>query len=134
MALLVFISAKSSNHRTVALCLIATHFLMPFIVINSFSACVDIGGERACTLAGVMNFFGQTGAFFMSIFSGRIVDFTHSFDTPQFLMAGILLLGALLWIGIDASKKITNFETHDNRLDPYPLDDRPSRRHPHQRA
>jgi hypothetical protein len=55
----------------------------------------------------LMNFFGQTGAFIMSIFFGRIVDFTHSFDTPQFLMAGILLLGALLWIGIDASKKIT---------------------------
>ena len=107
MALLVFLSAESSNHLTVSLCLLSAHFFMPFTVINSFSACVDIGGERACTLAGIMNFFGQTGAFIMSIFFGRIVDFTHSFDTPQFLMACVLLLGALLWIGIDASRKIT---------------------------
>jgi ACS family glucarate transporter-like MFS transporter len=107
MALLIFISAKSSNHLTVALCLISAYFFQPVTVNNSFSACVDIGGSRACTLAGIMNFFGQTGAFIMSIFFGRIVDFTHSFDTPQFLMAGVLLLGALLWIGIDASKKIT---------------------------
>jgi ACS family glucarate transporter-like MFS transporter len=105
MALMVFLSAENSNHLAVALCLISAHFFLPFVVINSFSACVDIGGQHACTLAGVMNFFGQTGAFLMSIFFGRIVDFTHSFDTPQFLMAGILLLGGLLWIGIDASKK-----------------------------
>jgi len=107
MTLLIFISAESSNHLTVALCLISAFFFLPVSVNNSFSACVDIGGSRACTVAGIMNFFGQTGAFIMSIFFGRIVDFTHSFDTPQFLMAGVLLLGALLWIGIDASKKIT---------------------------
>jgi hypothetical protein len=41
-----------------------------------------------------MNFFGQTGAFIMSIFFGRIVYFTHSFDAQQLLMAGILMLGA----------------------------------------
>jgi MFS transporter, ACS family, glucarate transporter len=107
MALLIFLSAESSNHLAVSLCLVSAHFFLPFTVINSFSACVDIGGERACTLAGIMNFFGQTGAFTMSMFFGRIVDFTHSFDTPQFLMACILLLGASLWIGIDASRKIT---------------------------
>jgi ACS family glucarate transporter-like MFS transporter len=107
MALLVFLSAENSNHLTVSLCLVSAHFFLPFTVVNGFSACVDIGGERACTLAGIMNFFGQTAAFTMSIFFGRIVDFTHSFDTPQFLMACVLLFGALLWIGIDASRKIT---------------------------
>ena len=103
MALLVFLSAESSNHLTVSLCLVSAHFFLPITVVNSFSVCVDIGGERACTLAGIMNFFGQAGAFVMSIFFGRIVDFTHSFDTPQYVMAGVLLVAALLWMGIDAS-------------------------------
>ena len=106
IALLVFISAKSSDHLTVTLCLVSAHFFLPVSVINSFSACVDMGGEHACTMAGIMNFFGQTGAFIMSIFFGKIVDLAHSFDAPQFLMTGVLLIGALLWIGIDASKII----------------------------
>jgi hypothetical protein len=53
-----------------------------------------------------MNFFGQTGAFLMSIFFGRIVDLSGSFDAPQFLMAGVLLAGALLWIRLDVTKGI----------------------------
>jgi MFS transporter, ACS family, glucarate transporter len=107
VAILVCLSAENSNHLTVSLCLISAHFFLPFTVITSFSACVDIGGEHACTIAGIMNFFGQSGAFLMSIFFGRIVDLTHSFDAPQFVMVGVLLSGAILWIGIDVSKKLT---------------------------
>jgi ACS family glucarate transporter-like MFS transporter len=106
MALLVFLSTEATSHMAVSACLISAFFFLPISVVNSFGACVDIGGERACTLAGIMNFFGQTGAFLMSIFFGRIVDFTHSFDAPQLLMAGVLMLGAFLWVGIDVSRKI----------------------------
>ena len=67
---------------------------------------VDIGGDSSATLAGIMNFVGQTGAFAMSVIFGKIVDFTHSFDAPQFVMIGILIIGRLCWLFIDASKKI----------------------------
>jgi MFS transporter, ACS family, glucarate transporter len=53
-----------------------------------------------------MNFVGQTGAFAMSIIFGKIVDFTHSFDAPQFVMTGVLFIGGVCWLLIDASKKI----------------------------
>jgi sugar phosphate permease len=106
MACLIFLSLQSANHRVISLCLESAFFFLPITVVNSFSVCVDIGGERACTLAGIMNFVGQTGAFVMSIIFGKLVDATHSFDTPQYLMAILLLLGAVLWIGIDASKKV----------------------------
>jgi hypothetical protein len=36
-------------------------------------------------VAGIINFFGQTGAFLMSIFFGRIVALSGSFDAPEFL-------------------------------------------------
>ena len=106
MALMVFLSTVHSNHQVVSFCLISADFFLPFVVVSSFSACVDIGGEYACTIAGIMNFFGQAGAVLMSIFFGRIVDLTHQFDAPQFVMVGVLLIGGLLWVGIDASKKI----------------------------
>ena len=106
MAIMVLLSTAATNHHLVSIYLIAAHFCMGPIVINSFSCCVEIGGERAGTVAGIMNFVGQTGAFVMSIYFGRVVDLTHSFDAPQYLMAAILLLSALCWTRIDATKKL----------------------------
>jgi MFS transporter, ACS family, glucarate transporter len=106
MALMVLISAESSNHFVIAVCLMSAHFFQSPNVINSFASCVEMGGDRAGTVAGIMNFVGQTGAFLMSIFFGRIVDLSGSFDTPQFLMVGVLLVGALLWVRVDVTKKI----------------------------
>jgi ACS family glucarate transporter-like MFS transporter len=106
MAAAVLVSAKSSSHLVVAACLILAHFFQSPNVINSFASCVEMGGDRAGTVAGIMNFFGQAGAFIMSVFFGRIVDWSGSFDTPQFLMVGILVAGALLWFRIDVTKGI----------------------------
>jgi sugar phosphate permease len=106
MAVMVFISAESSNHLVIAVCLMSAHFFQSPNVINSFASCVEMGGDRAGTVAGIMNFVGQTGAFLMSIFFGRIVDISGSFDAPQFLMVGVLLMGALLWTRVDVTKKI----------------------------
>jgi MFS-type transporter involved in bile tolerance (Atg22 family) len=53
-----------------------------------------------------MNFVGQAGAFLMAIFFGKIVDLSGNFDAPQFLMVGVLLVGALLWTRIDVTKGI----------------------------
>jgi nitrate/nitrite transporter NarK len=72
---------------------------MPLII-------VDIGGDRVSTLTGVMNFCGQTGAFLMSMVFGKIVDYTHSYEALQFLMAILLVVAGLCWRGIDSSRKI----------------------------
>ena len=106
MAVMVLISAESSNHLVVAVCLMSAHFFQSPNVINSFASCVEMGGDRAGTVAGIMNFVGQTGAFLMSIFFGRIVDLSGSFDAPQFLMVGVLVAGALLWIRLDVTKRV----------------------------
>jgi len=106
MAVLVLISTETSSHRLVAICLIGAHFFLAPAVINSFSSCVEMGGDRAGTVAGIMNFFGQAGAFIMSIFFGKIVDLTSSFDAPQFLMAAVLAIGAFLWTRIDVTRTV----------------------------
>jgi ACS family glucarate transporter-like MFS transporter len=72
----------------------------------SFSTCVDIGANRSGTVAGIMNFCGQMGAFFSSIAVGIIADLTHSYNTPMFLIAGLLLGGSLFWLLVDPTKQI----------------------------
>ena len=111
MAILIFISAKTSDHALVIFCLISAHFFLAPNIITCFATCVDIGGDRAATIAGIMNFFGQSGAFVMSVVFGKIVDMTHSFEAPQFVMVGVLIVGGLCWLLIDASKKIVLIPT-----------------------
>ena len=107
MAVLIFISSQSTNHFLVSISLISAYFFLPPVTLTSFATCVDIGGDRAATIAGIMNFFGQIGSFAMGVIFGKIVDLTHSFEVPQFIMAGILVVGSLCWMMIDASKKIS---------------------------
>jgi len=106
MALVVFLSARVMNHTLVTICFVFAEFFLGIIVITCFSTCVDIGGDRVSTVTGFMNFFGQTGAFLMSIIFGKLVDLTHNYEMPQYLMFSLLLVGGVCWLGIDASKKI----------------------------
>jgi MFS transporter, ACS family, glucarate transporter len=106
MALVIFLSARVIDHTLVTICFVFAEFFLGIIVITCFSTCVDIGSDRASTVTGFMNFFGQLGAFLMSMVFGRIVDITHNYETPQYLMFSLLLVGGICWLGIDASKKI----------------------------
>ncbi len=106
MALFIFLSAWVMNHTLVTICFVFAEFFLGIIVITCFSTCIDIGGDRVSTVTGFMNFFGQMGAFLMSIVFGKIVDLTHNYEMPQYLMFSLLLVGGLCWFGIDASKKI----------------------------
>jgi nitrate/nitrite transporter NarK len=85
-------------------------------VITSFSTCIDIGGDNAGTVAGIMNCFGQLGVFFMAIVFGKIVDITHSFTTPLFILCGVLFTGGLLWLFIDAGKVLVEESTNRSNI------------------
>lgn len=70
-----------SSHRYLVVCyrcLMAAHSFRFPNVINSFAACVEIGGDCAGTVVGIMNF-----------------------PTP-----GILVAGALLWVRMDVTKRV----------------------------
>lgn len=106
MGTLLFLSATSASTAVVIICLIAANFFNSPCAIASFSTCVDIGGDHAGTVAGIMNSVGQLGAFFMAVLFGKIVDATHSFATPLFILSGVSWVGALLWFFVDANKPL----------------------------
>jgi sugar phosphate permease len=71
-----------------------------------FGACLDIGQQKAGAMVGLMNTSAQVGALISTIAYGYIVDYFGSYDAPFIPMAALLLLGALLWFKIDASKEL----------------------------
>ncbi|HTQ66519.1 MAG TPA: MFS transporter [Puia sp.] len=104
--LLVLFAAISPGKNITTLCLILANWFFGFCVLISFIVCADIGRNNAGTVAGAMNFFGQMGSFFLAIIFGKIADATHSFNAPMFVLASVLVLGCLIWLGIDAEKQI----------------------------
>jgi sugar phosphate permease len=103
---LILLTAITANNTIVVASLIIAHLFYLPGVVTSFSTCVDIGGNNAGTVAGIMNCFGQLGAFFMAIIFGKIVDITHSFTTPLIVLAGVLFTGCLLWLAVDPDKPL----------------------------
>jgi predicted MFS family arabinose efflux permease len=66
---------------------------------------------------GLMNTSAQIGGLVGSVAYGYIVDRFHSYDAPFAPMAGVLFLGALLWLKIDATTDLAS----EHRLSPAPV-------------
>ncbi len=114
MSILLLVAAITPSNTVVSIMFMCAYFFIPLNGINSFSACIDIGGSKACTVTGIMNFAGNMGAFLLAIFFGAIADATHSFNAPVFVIAGVVFVGSMLWLVIDPTKKITNSESIDS--------------------
>jgi ACS family glucarate transporter-like MFS transporter len=104
--LLLWMAAVSSSNTITAACLIGANFSFSFGVMVSYAVCADIGRNNAGTVTGAMNFFGQMGAFSLALIFGKIVQVTHHFDYPLYVLAIVLFIGCLLWLFIDAENRI----------------------------
>jgi len=103
---LIFFAAISPDPVVAATCLIGANFGFSFGVMVSYAVCTDIGRNNAGTVTGAMNFFGQMGAFTLSVVFGKMVDSLHDFNYPLFLVAGVMITGGLLWLAIDPMRQI----------------------------
>jgi len=104
--LLLFIAALSASNTVTVCCLIGANFSFSFGVMVSYAVCADIGRNNTGTVTGAMNFFGQMGAFFLAIVFGRIVQVTHNFEYPLYVVAAVLFTGCLLWLAINPEKQL----------------------------
>jgi sugar phosphate permease len=107
MALSFSITARTPDNTVVLAGLYISQLLYSFNPIVSYSTCVDIGGNCVGTVAGIMNFFGQAGAFCLAIAFGKIADTTHSFSTPLFLVAAVVFVGSICWLFVDPTQQVT---------------------------
>ncbi len=72
-----------------------------------FGVCLDIGHRHAGAVTGLMNMSSQVGSLIGTVGYGYIVDRFHSYDAPFVPMAGVLFLGALIWLKVDASQELS---------------------------
>jgi len=104
----ILVAAITSSPSISAGSLIAANGFYSFGVMSCFAVCTDIGKNNAGTVTGAMNFFGQMGAFFLAIVFGNMVDASHHFSRPLFVIAFAQGVGFLLWFVIDPRKPLAH--------------------------
>jgi MFS transporter, ACS family, glucarate transporter len=100
------IVSASTENNTVAIILLT--FGMAFMDVTapvSWAVAMDIGGSRSGSVSGAMNTAGLTGAYLSTISFGYLAtNFDYNF--PVYLLGIIVLIGAVLWLKIDANKAL----------------------------
>jgi MFS family permease len=87
-------------------------FFNDLVMPGAWAACMDVGGKYAGTLAGSMNMMGNMAGFTAPLIGGFILETTKAStgtaDWNQFLylMAGVYLLGTIVWPFIDPVKPL----------------------------
>jgi sugar phosphate permease len=103
---LFLIEATTQNNALLVACFLMGFGCVLTFGVAAFGVCIDVGGNHAGAVSGLMNCIGQIGAFFLAIVFGKIVDSTGSFNAPLFVISGLLLIGSLLWLLVDPTKKL----------------------------
>jgi ACS family glucarate transporter-like MFS transporter len=65
--------------------------------------CMSLGGEFGGTATGVMNTAGNLGGWAGAIVFGYVVTATGNYNTPLRLIAGMVLLAAMLFVRVDCT-------------------------------
>jgi sugar phosphate permease len=80
-------------------------FGLELVVGNAWAVTLDIGGSFAGSCSAVMNTFGNIGGAIVATATGFIVN-AYGWNAAFYAVAGLAVLGALLFTQIDAGRKL----------------------------
>jgi sugar phosphate permease len=102
------VAVMLTHHWLAALILLSLSYGgITFQQPTMFAVCLDIGGESAGAMVGVMNTAGQLGSFVSSVLFGYVVDRWGNYDLPFVPMAVLLAIGAWLWTRVDPTRPLS---------------------------
>jgi MFS family permease len=102
MFLAAFIPGKMAVFVFLSLCFGIFDLMLP----SAWALCIDLGKEHAGTVSGAMNTAGNIGGFCCGILFGELVEQSGNYNLPLYLIAGMLLISALLFALINPEKRI----------------------------
>ncbi len=73
---------------------------------TAWALCLDIGGDPAGFVTGLVDSARQFGGFVCSVLFGNVVQSTGSYQMPLRGVAAMVLVAALLFTRIDASRPL----------------------------
>jgi MFS family permease len=111
----ILLAALSVAHDKVAIVLLSSlgFGIADLMLPTAWAVCLDIGGSYAGVVSGVMNTAGQLGGFVCSVMFGYAVAASGGYAAPLWIVAGMVMIGALLFTRIDAAKPLVEGRAPD---------------------
>lgn len=102
MFLAAFIPGKLHVFIFLSLCFGVIDLMLP----SAWAVCLDVGKKYSGAISGAMNTAGNIGGFVCAVVFGYIVEATDNYNFPLYIISGMLIISALLFSRIDASKTL----------------------------
>ena len=102
MFLAAFIPGKMAVFVFLSLCFGIFDLMLP----SAWAICIDLGKQHAGAISGAMNTAGNIGGFFCGILFGYLVQSSGNYNLPLYMIAGMLLVSAVLFSFINPTKPI----------------------------
>lgn len=102
MFLAGFIPGKMQVFIFLSLCFGIIDLMLP----SAWAVCLDVGKKYAGAVSGAMNTAGNIGGFVCASVFGYLVDATGNYNFPLFVISGMLVISAFLFLQIDPTKKL----------------------------
>lgn len=106
MFLAGFIPGKMQVFIFLSLCFGIIDLMLP----SAWAVCLDKGKKYAGAVSGAMNTAGNIGGFVCASVFGYLVDATGNYNFPLFVISGMLIISAFLFIQIDPTKQLITIE------------------------
>ena len=102
MFLAAFIPGKMAVFVFLSLCFGIFDLMLP----SAWALCIDLGRRHAGTVSGAMNTAGNIGGFCCGILFGQLVQDSGDYNLPLYMIAGMLIVSAVLFAFINPEKPI----------------------------
>lgn len=102
MFLAAFIPGKMTVFVFLSLCFGIFDLMLP----SAWALCIDLGKKNAGAISGAMNTFGNIGGFCCGILFGYLVQSSGNYNLPLYMIAGMLIISAILFAFINPTKPI----------------------------
>jgi predicted MFS family arabinose efflux permease len=105
-ALLILTAALTTGKAVGVAALTLGYGVMDCMLPASWANCLDVGGRYAGAVSGAMNSIVQVGGFLSAILFGHMVGGSGDYNAPLFVIAPMILAGAVLFSRIDPTQPL----------------------------
>lgn len=106
-AALMLAMSFAQQHAMVVVLSTLAFGVMDLMLPSAWAMCMRLGGEFGGTATALMNTAGNLGGWFSAVLFGYAVKATGNFELPLRCIAGAVLLAALFFACVDASRGLS---------------------------
>ncbi|MBQ2447784.1 MAG: MFS transporter [Bacteroidales bacterium] len=105
-AIFMFLAAFIPGKMQVFIFLSLAFGIIDLMLPSAWALCIDLGKKYSGAVSGAMNTAGNLGGFVCSLIFGYVVSATGNYNLPLYIIAGMLVISAVIFLFIDPTKQL----------------------------